>query len=417
MRVLITTLGSPSHGRAQLPLARALAAAGHEVRVATTQKLAPVFEQDDVQVTTCIEDFEPSEAIKPHLAELAELADAGAEERQAFMTRLITQAVSGPMARPILDAVRPVAREFRPDLILRDGMDVSAIVIAEQLGVPCLTTPSGAVNVLDPAAVLPGLNALREENGLPADEDPRSVVRHGRVDYVPPAFTFARHLPASPLAYRQTVDVDRHSVLPAWVAELPADRPLVFAAIGTALPVFGATKDAEKDKDAAPPVPIPLPDPAATLRDIIGAARLLDECTVVVSTSGVAVDADDVPAHVHITEHLPQPLLLESVDLFLTHGGFNSIRESLRTGTPLAVLPQFADQYDNARRVQELGIGREITDRTPEGIAAVCREVLADPGSRARARQAHLAMLTLPDVDSAVPDLEKIAGQAAASAS
>ncbi|MFV2121675.1 hypothetical protein ACE14D_25855, partial [Streptomyces sp. Act-28] len=35
-RVLFTTLGSPSHGRAQLPLARALAPAGPEVLVTPT---------------------------------------------------------------------------------------------------------------------------------------------------------------------------------------------------------------------------------------------------------------------------------------------------------------------------------------------------------------------------------------------
>jgi len=129
-----------------------------------------------------------------------------------------------------------------------------------------------------------------------------------------------------------------------------------------------------------------------------------------VATSGVPADTDGLPPHVRVTDRLPQPLLLEAVDLFLTHGGFNSIRESLRTATPLAVLPQFGDQPDNARRVQELGLGREVTDRTPDGIAAACRAVLADPAYGVRARQARLAMLALPEIDNAVADLEKIAG-------
>ncbi|WP_342456357.1 glycosyltransferase [Streptomyces coeruleorubidus] len=107
---------------------------------------------------------------------------------------------------------------------------------------------------------------------------------------------------------------------------------------------------------------------------------------------------------------MPQPLLLESVDLFVTHGGFNSIREAMRTGTPLAVLPHFGDQPANAERVEELGLGRHIADRSAAGIADVCRKLLADPEPRARARSAQLAMLTLPEVGQAVGDLAGIAG-------
>ncbi|MGW7694063.1 glycosyltransferase [Streptomyces asiaticus] len=404
---MFTTLASPSHGRAQLPLARSLAAAGHEVLVVTTPALVPVFEREEVRVTSAITDFSPSSLLGPVLAEETEragLPDMDDEQRQEFMLRVMCKVVSGPMATMLLDAVLPVAQDFRPDLILRDGMDLSACVVAETLGIPQLPTPSGAVNGFDPAALLPGLNALRKRRGLPSLEDPLSIVPHGRIDYVPPAFSFARHLPAT-WAYRQTVDVDRGAVLPRWVAELPTDRPLMFAAIGTAIPMF---HDSSREADAGPPMP--MPDPVDTLHAMVQGVSRLEECTVILATGGIPVDTDGVPPHVHITDRLPQPLLLESVDLFLTHGGFNSIRESLRTATPMAVLPQFGDQPNNAERVEELGLGRRITDATPDGITAVCREVLADDGCRARARRARLEMLALPEIDSAVSDLEKLAG-------
>lgn len=404
---MFTTLASPSHGRAQLPLARSLAAAGHEVLVVTTPALVPVFEREEVRVTSAITDFSPSSLLGPVLAEETEragLQDMDDEQRQEFMLRVMCKVVSGPMATMLLDAVLPVAQDFRPDLILRDGMDLSACVVAETLGIPQLPTPSGAVNGFDPAALLPGLNALRKRRGLPSLEDPLSIVPHGRIDYVPPAFSFARHLPAT-WAYRQTVDVDRGAVLPRWVAELPTDRPLMFAAIGTAIPMF---HDSSREADAGPPMP--MPDPVDTLHAMVQGVSRLEECTVILATGGIPVDTDGVPPHVHITDRLPQPLLLESVDLFLTHGGFNSIRESLRTATPMAVLPQFGDQPNNAERVEELGLGRRITDATPDGITAVCREVLADDGCRARARRARLEMLALPEIDSAVSDLEKLAG-------
>ncbi|MBZ4015938.1 glycosyltransferase [Streptomyces purpurogeneiscleroticus] len=409
MRVLCTTLGSPSHGRAQLPLLRALAAAGHEVRVATNEELAPLFRHDDLHVLTCLPEFSPQAfADSQDLAGMAAAVELGPDEQQAAMVRFMVRTLSGPMAKQLREVLRPVAQEFRPHLILRDGMDLSSCLIAEELGIPQLPTPSGASNVLDPAEVHPGLNALRTELGLPAQEDPLSIVRHGRVDYVPADFSFARYLPG-PLAYRQTVNVDRSSVLPQWVAELPTDRPLVWAALGTALPMM----QQRREQGQVPEMPFELPDPAKLLQSIVEPAAVLDECTVIVATSGAPVDTTALPPHVHVTDRLPQPLLLECVDLFLTHGGFNSIREALRTATPLAVLPQFGDQPANAERVEELGLGRHITDPTPDGIAAVCRQVLADPGAAATARRARLAMLALPEIESAVADLERLVGERA----
>ncbi|GHI06651.1 glycosyl transferase [Streptomyces cellostaticus] len=401
MRVLCTTLGSPSHGRAQLPLLRALAEAGHQVLVVTTDVLAPVFRDDDVQVNAALPEFDPTAGMEPYLAGLPDTADL--TERMAAMTRLLLRTVAGPGVKPHLDILLPLARDFRPDLILRDGMDMGAVLTAELLGVPQLPTPSGFSNILDPAEVLPQLNERRQELGLPVRDDPLSVVPHGRVDYVPPAFSFARHLPRA-WAYRQTVDVERGGVLPEWAAALCTDRPLVYAAIGTALPVLR-----ERMAGRSTPLPVKMPDAAESLRAIVGAATELDDCTVVVSTSGLPLDTEGLPGHIHVTERVPQPLLLESVDLFVTHGGFNSIREAMRTGTPLAVLPHFGDQHANADRVEELGLGRHITDRSADGIADVCRKLLADPAPRARARSAQLAMLALPGIERSVADLEGIA--------
>ena len=399
MRVLFTTLGSPSHARAQLPLARAFAAAGHDVLVATSPSLAPVFEQNDIRVTTCMRDLTPQAFFSRESAEQPTPQGQGGAAPQDPKTRLM----SGALTRKLWDEVLPVAREFRPALILRDGMDLSACLIAEHLGVPQLPTPSGTTNTTDPAELLPGLNALREEFGLAAQEDPLSLVPHGRIDYVPAAFSFTRHLPAA-LSYRQTVTVDRGAVLPQWIARLPTDRPLVLAALGYALPMLEAMKGG-----ASAQSPFPMPDPAATLRSVIEGVSRLEGCTVIVATAGIPADTTGLPPHVHVTDRVPQPLLLECADAFLTHGGFNSIREAMRTATPVAVLPQFGDQFPNAERVEQLGLGRAITERTPDGIATAVRETLADPAVLAGAREARLAMLELPEIDSAVADLQKFA--------
>jgi MGT family glycosyltransferase len=59
-------------------------------------------------------------------------------------------------------------------------------------------------------------------------------------------------------------------------------------------------------------------------------------------------------------EFLPQPAILPQVDLVITHGGNNTITESLQAGKPTVVLPLFWDQHDNAQRMHELGLGRRL---------------------------------------------------------
>jgi MGT family glycosyltransferase len=85
---------------------------------------------------------------------------------------------------------------------------------------------------------------------------------------------------------------------------------------------------------------------------------------------------------------LPQTSIIGEVDLVITHGGNNTTTEALHFGKPMVVLPLFWDQYDNAQRVDELGLGRRLPTYsfTDEQFLTTVDELLADTGLRARLR-------------------------------
>lgn len=86
-------------------------------------------------------------------------------------------------------------------------------------------------------------------------------------------------------------------------------------------------------------------------------------------------------------EFLPQTVLLPLVDLVITHGGNNTVTESMHFGKPMVLLPLFWDQYDNAQRVDECGYGIRL--QTYEFTADELRDAVTDLLGRTELR-AHM---------------------------
>ena len=93
-------------------------------------------------------------------------------------------------------------------------------------------------------------------------------------------------------------------------------------------------------------------------------------------------------------EFLPQAALLPEVDLVITHGGNNTVTESLHYGKPMLVLPLFWDQHDNAQRVDETGFGARLPTYTfgDRDLAETIDRLLGDAelGRRLEAISARL---------------------------
>lgn len=110
-------------------------------------------------------------------------------------------------------------------------------------------------------------------------------------------------------------------------------------------------------------------------------------------------------------EFLPQASILPDCDLVITHGGNNTTTECFYFGKPMVVLPVFWDQYDNAQRVHELGLGRRLdTYRcTAEELTGAIDDLLSDAelGRRLRALSARLE--TVPGTVKAADLIEQLA--------
>ncbi len=94
----------------------------------------------------------------------------------------------------------------------------------------------------------------------------------------------------------------------------------------------------------------------------------------------------DLAANMWGAEFLPQASIIPMVDLVITHGGNNTMTESLHYGKPMIVLPLFWDQYDNAQRVDELGLGVRLDPYrfTDAQLREALDRLLGDAQLRAR---------------------------------
>ena len=179
--------------------------------------------------------------------------------------------------------------------------------------------------------------------------------------------------------------------LPAWVKELPPDRPVVYVSLGT---VFNAEA-----------------------RDVF--AAVLDGLRSEPITAILTVGADNDPAdfgpqpeHVHIERFIPQSLLLPYCDAVVNQGG-TAILPILGHGLPLLILPQGANQFHNAAACVAAGVGRRLLpgEVTPEAVRRDVSALLYDPSLRKAAQGIQAELAAMPGPERGVELIERLAAE------
>lgn len=108
-----------------------------------------------------------------------------------------------------------------------------------------------------------------------------------------------------------------------------------------------------------------------------------DEAVDVIISTGQKFDIrrlKNIPPNVHIYKSVPQVEVLKMADVFVTHGGMNSVSEALTAAVPMVVIPFSSDQPTNARSVEKLGVGRKMdyTSVDKNSLKSTIFSVLAD---------------------------------------
>ena len=129
------------------------------------------------------------------------------------------------------------------------------------------------------------------------------------------------------------------------------------------------------------------------LEQLVKTAKSLPQIEFIISyknTSLKQTEIKQVPENVHFFDYVPQLKVLENADVFITHGGINSIKEAIHFETPLLVYPLNPnwDQPGNSARIEyhQLGLRGQILRDKPEDITIKLQHVLHSPEYRENIR-------------------------------
>ncbi|GAA1793210.1 glycosyltransferase [Luedemannella flava] len=282
----------------------------------------------------------------------------------------------GPMLRssPVADETADVLRATAPDFVLVDSLPVTA---AAMVGAHASGVPYGMI-----WANLGGVCPREHRRGrwLYDEQVGDYLTRHGVLwstrthSARSPILNLMPTIPALVGGDAVTDDGVQLVGLPGAAGtrgdevtfpgldRLDPDRPVVYVSFGT---IFYRRPD--------------------LLRTVITGAAATG--AQVIAAVGDLAEELALPDDVLTAPYLPQREVLERADMFITHGGYNSVAESVRAATPMLVIPLAVDQPVQAHFVGSAGFGTALApaDVTGQAVADAVTDLL-DPARDYRAR-------------------------------
>jgi MGT family glycosyltransferase len=153
------------------------------------------------------------------------------------------------------------------------------------------------------------------------------------------------------------------------------------------------------------------PGMTRSLQNLIDATRTLDARVVV--TTGPLIDPQELrtPDGVEVHRYVPHVELMPSATLFVGHGGHGSTMQALAHDLPVVLMPlePKGDQPFVGRSVVEAGAGRVVSRKaTPDQLAPVLAEMLADGPHRAAAARVGEAIRAMPGAGGGADVLDEL---------
>jgi MGT family glycosyltransferase len=151
---------------------------------------------------------------------------------------------------------------------------------------------------------------------------------------------------------------------PAWLGQLPRDRPWVHVTEGTTHSQAPILLRAAAQGLGGRPVQVVM---------TTGGRRTLAE-----------LELGPLASNVRVEPWVAHEFLLPRTDVVVTTGGAGTVMTVLEAGIPLVIVPTEWDKPENAQRVVEAGAGLRLSPRrlTPARLRAAVERVLAEPSFR-----------------------------------
>ena len=390
MRVLVASVPAAGHFHPLVPLALALRDAGDEVMVASAPSVCE--RARSIGLAAAPVGTEVGQWLETLRSRVRGIPGDGLPPERIlgyFYPRLFGECGAPAMA----DGLIALIAGWCPDLVVYESTTFAAPLAAALSGVPAV---HHTVSLLPPAEVwalcADAVSPLWRSFGLtPA---PHAGLFDG--------LTLATW-PASldTAAGTQDLAIDRlrpvaHDAaagegLPPWLAELP-DRPTVYMTLGTILNTDTSVFRAALDGLAGAPV------------------------NLIITVGGANDPAalGDHPANAHVERYIPQSLLLPSCTAVISHAGSGTTLAALAHGLPQLLIPQGADQFVNADRCEQSGVGACLLpgEVSPAAVRSSVDALVRDDRYRRAAVRLQTEIASMPSPQQWIGPLHALAESA-----